>query len=223
MERAALPVHVLVPALASVALALPLQAWGQSVTLAGMLGGKALLVVDGASPKTVAVGQSYKGVKVVSTQGDEAVVDVGGLRQTLRVGASPASIGGGGAAPGSGNRVVLTAGSGGHFLAQGQINDRAIQMVVDTGATVVALSTAEAKRIGLSLDGATPVQLHTANGTATGWRVTLQSVRLGDVTVYQVDAVVTPAGMPFVLLGNSFLSRFQMTRTNDQMILDRRF
>ena len=51
----------------------------------------------------------------------------------------------------------------------------------------------------------------------------LASVRIGDVEVYDVDAVVSPQPMPYVLLGNSFLTRFQMKRDNDQMVLERRF
>jgi aspartyl protease family protein len=53
--------------------------------------------------------------------------------------------------------------------------------------------------------------------------MTLDSVRLGDVSVGGVDAVITPSPMPYVLLGNSFLSRFQMTRTNDEMVLEKRY
>jgi aspartyl protease family protein len=56
-----------------------------------------------------------------------------------------------------------------------------------------------------------------------GWRVKLASVRVGDVVVYDVDSIVSSGSMPYVLLGNSFLSRFQMTRTNDQMTLEKRF
>jgi aspartyl protease family protein len=67
------------------------------------------------------------------------------------------------------------------------------------------------------------VRVGTANGLAQGWRVKLASVRIGDVEVYDVDAVVTPQGMPFVLLGNSYLNRFQMRRDNDQMVLERRY
>jgi len=55
-----------------------------------------------------------------------------------------------------------------------------------------------------------------------GWRVRLNSVRLGDVEVLGVMAVIMPEGMPFVLLGNSFLTQFQMTRNNDQMVLEKR-
>jgi len=195
----------------------------QTVGLAGMLGGKALVIVDGSPPKTVAPGETFAGVKIVSTQGDQAVVEIAGKRHTLRVGDAPASVGGGGGGDAGGNRVVLPAGSGGHFFTQGQINGRTVQLVVDTGASVVSLSTADAQRIGLNYKNGQPAQLSTANGVIPAWRVKLGSVRVGDVVVYDVDAVVSSGAMPYVLLGNSFLSRFQMTRTNDQMVLDKRF
>src|SRR4051812_37867851 len=84
-----------------------LGAFAQSVALQGMLGGKALLIVDGAAPKTVAAGETHKGVKVISTSGDQAVVEIDGRRQTLRVGESPGSIGGSGGAPVRGSRIVM--------------------------------------------------------------------------------------------------------------------
>ena len=65
--------------------------------------------------------------------------------------------------------------------------------------------------------------MQTANGVAPAWVVKLSSVRIGDVEIYDVDAVVGSQSMPYVLLGNSFLSRFQMRRDNDQMVLERRF
>lgn len=194
----------------------------QSVALQGMLGSKALLIVDGSPPRSVAPGESHQGVKVLSTLGDQAVVEIGGKRHTLRVGDAPASVGGS-AGPARGNRIVLTAGTGGHFMSQGAINGRAVVFMLDTGATAVSLSQSEAERVGLNYRQGRPVQMSTANGVAPGWFVKLASVRLGDVEVYDVDAVVSPAPMPFVLLGNSFLTRFQMKRDNDQMVLERRY
>jgi aspartyl protease family protein len=67
------------------------------------------------------------------------------------------------------------------------------------------------------------VRTNTANGVANGWLVKLDSVRLGSVEVFNVEAVVTPTAMPYVLLGNSFLNHFQMTRTNDEMVLEKRY
>jgi aspartyl protease family protein len=195
----------------------------QTVALTGMLGGKALLIVDGSAPKSVAVGESFKGVKIISTQGEQAVMDIAGKRHTLRVGEAPASVGSNASAGEGGTQVVLSAGSGGHFFAQGQINGRAVQLVVDTGASLVSLSVVDAERIGLKYKTGQAVPMSTANGVIPGWRLKLASVRIGDVVVYDVDAIVSSGAMPFVLLGNSFLTRFQMTRTNDQMVLQKRY
>jgi aspartyl protease family protein len=199
------------------------MAIAQSVTLSGMLGGKALLIVDGAPPKAVAAGQTHQGVKVVSTQGDQAVLEFGGRQYPMRVGDAPASVVTKGGDTGSGTRIIIAASSGGHFLSQGQINGRSVQLVVDTGATSVSISVDDAQRIGLNYRSGQEVRLATANGMTQGWRIKLNSMRVGDVEVYNVDAVVTPGAMPFVLLGNSFLTRFQMTRDNDQLVLVKRY
>lgn len=198
-------------------------AYGQSVALQGMLGGKALLIVDGAAPKTVAAGETHKGVKVLSTSGDEAVVEIAGKRHTLRVGEAPASVGGSGGAPARSSRIVMNAESGGHFFSTGAINGRAVRFMVDTGATSVSIGVPEAERIGLKYKTGTLGRSSTANGTVTVWSMKLNSVRVGDVEIYDVDASVIPAALPFVLLGNSFLGRFQMKRENDQMVLERRY
>ena len=95
--------------------------------------------------------------------------------------------------------------------------------MVDTGATGVAMSAADAERAGINYKGGQPVQMSTANGVTQGFRVKLGSVRVGDVEVYDIDAVVSPQPMPYMLLGNSFLTRFQMIRENDQMTLVKRF
>jgi aspartyl protease family protein len=193
-----------------------------SVTLQGMLGSKALLIVDGSAPKSVAPGETHMGVKVVSTSGDQAVLEIDGKRHTLRVGDAPANVGGG-AGPTRGRTIVLSASSGGHFVTQGAINGRAVNFVVDTGATSVAMGATEAERIGLDYRKGVPGRSSTANGVVMTYMVRLNSVRIGDVEIYDVEAAVLPGSMPYVLLGNSFLSRFQMRRENQQMVLERRF
>lgn len=196
----------------------------QSVALSGVSGSKALMVIDGAAPRFMAAGQAHQGVRLVSVQGDSAVVEIGGQRQTLRLGEAPVSLGGAtGAGANSAQRVVLTADGSGHFMPQGQINGRAVQFMVDTGATQVIIGESEAKRINLDYQRGQRVMVQTANGAAAGYRVTLDSVRVGDAQVHAVGAIVLPQPMPFVLLGNSFLTRFQMQRNNDQLTLERRY
>lgn len=142
--------------------AVALAASAQTVALQGMLGNKALLMVGGGAPRAVAPGETHQGVKVISTSGDQAVVVVDGRRVTLRVGEAPASVGG--AAPGGGDRIALTADGRGHFLTQGSINNRPAQFMVDTGASVVAIGQGEADRLGLDYKSGRPVMMNTANG-----------------------------------------------------------
>ena len=202
------------------AAALSAPSWAQNVSLQGILGSKALLMVGGGAPRVWAPGETHEGVKLLSAQGEQAVVQVAGQRLTLRVGEAPASVNA--AAPGGGERVALTADARGHFFTQGSINNRPVQFMVDTGASVVAIGQAEADRLGLNYRAGTPVQMRTANGSTQGWALKLASLRLGDVTLYELDAVVTPAPMPAVLLGNSVLNRFSMQREGSQMLLTKR-
>ncbi len=196
-------------------------AQAQSVALAGMLGNKALLVVNGTAPKTVAAGETHEGVKVISTSGDQAVVEQNGKRNSLRLGEAPVNMGAS-KSGGKGNRIVLVSGTGGHFMTAGQINGKAVQFMVDTGATSVAMGAQDAERTGINFRAGQPLMMSTANGNVQGYRIKLDSVRVGDVEVFGVDAVVTPQPMPYMLLGNSFLTRFQMLRENDQMTLTKR-
>jgi aspartyl protease family protein len=196
----------------------------QSVALSGVAGNKALVTIDGTVPRFLSPGQSHQGVTLLSTQGESATVSVDGQRQTLRVGDAPVSVGQGAAPVDAGpSRIVLTADTQGHFMPAGQINGRAVQFMVDTGASQVVMSESDARRINLKFEQGQPVRVSTANGTATGYRVVLTSVRVGEVQVYEVAAIVLPQAMPYILLGNSFLTRFQMQRNNDQMTLVRRF
>lgn len=193
---------------------------GASVSLSGVMGDKALLVVNGA-PKTLAVGSVHAGVKLISVSAQDAVVEVNGKRVQLNLGGTHVNLGGSSSA-GSGSRIVLTAGSGGHFVTQGSINGRSVRFLVDTGATTIAMSQAEAERIGLKYKGGQLGSASTANGQVMMYRTKLDSVRINDVQVFNVDAAVLVAPMDMVLLGNSFLTRFQMKRENNLLTLDKK-
>ena len=201
------------------AFCLPAQVQAQDVALAGILGGKALLVVNGSAPRGVAPGESHMGVQVVSVGREDAVVDSAGGRRSLRLGEAPVRVGG----SGTGQRVVLKADARGHFVSSGQINGRIMQYMVDTGASTVAIGRPDAQRMGLKFEEqGQSVRMNTANGVAQGWRMRLDSVRVGDVELRGVDAIVTPQPMPYVLLGNSFLREFEMSRNGDEMVLLKR-
>ena len=192
----------------------------QSVSLAGRMGERALLVVNG-QPHAVAVGGTAAGVRLLRWAGDEAEVEVAGAKSWLRVGGTPAQIGAA-RAPVAAREIVMTASSGGHFTPAGAINGQAVRFVVDTGATLVSMGKDEALRLNLDLSGARNGVSQTANGPVAVQIVVLDRVRVGEVEINNVGAVVMPQPLPFILLGNSFLSRFQMRRYNDVMRLELR-
>ena len=109
------------------------SAGAQDVGLAGVMGSKAMLMINGSEPQSVAAGQSLDGVKVVSVQGDQVVVEIGGRKRPLRVGQHAI---GAAAADGSG-KVIMTADNQGHFYITGTVNGVSVRFLVDTGATMI--------------------------------------------------------------------------------------
>lgn len=200
----------------------PAAARAQNVLLQGTLGtSKALLVIDGQM-QTVAVGATVKGITLRSLSADEAVVMIAGKPYSLRLGATPVSLGGGGGGGSGGSEIVLPAGPGGHFLANGSINGKPASFMVDTGATLIAMGVADAQRLGLKYDNGRRGLANTAGGNVLIYEVNLNSVRIGDVEVYNLSAGVVQANMPYILLGNDFLSRFDMRRDGDTMRLQKK-
>ncbi len=206
----------------ALALVLGLIAGGasaQDVGLAGVMGSKAMLMINGSEPQSVAVGQSLDGVKVVSVQGDQVVVEIGGRKRPLRVGQHAI---GAVAADGAG-KVIMTADNQGHFYTTGTVNGVSVRFLVDTGATMISLGASDARRIGLDFNRGQKGMTQTANGQSVVSKIQLDTVRIGDVTLHNVDALIHQTEMPMALLGMSFLNRMEMQRDGSTMSLKKRF
>jgi aspartyl protease family protein len=209
-------------AAALLALVLPAVGWAQSVALTGVMGERALIVIDEQAPVVLRPGEARGAVTLISVDANEAVLDIGGQRQTLRVGDRPVSFSGAGAAQGAG-RIVLHAGDNGHFFGTGRFNGVTEPFVIDTGASSVVVSAAQADSLGLNYRAGERGAVTTANGTIAAYHLKLDSVRVGEVEVYNVETTVVPQGMGVILLGNSFLSHFRMKQDNGELVLERRF
>ena len=100
-----------------------------------------------------------------------------------------------------------------------------MKFIVDTGASVVTIGTDDAKRAGILYLSGQKSLLQTANGVTPGYRVKLDTVRLGDITLNNVDGVVVEGNAlgGVGLLGLSFLNRTEMKRDGDTMTLTRRY
>ena len=206
---------------ASLLFLLPVDGWTAEVSVIGLFPGKAVVVIDGGAPRVLSVGQKpVEGVTLLSTDRESATLLIDGQKKTLGIGQHHA-----GAVPASSAQsVTLTADPRGHFIVDGQINGGSTRFLVDTGATAIALSSADANRLGIDYRKGQASLMGTANGTATAYRVKLDTVRVGDIVVSNVDATVLEGNaMPFALLGMSFLNRMEMRREGQTMVLIRRF
>jgi aspartyl protease family protein len=196
-----------------------LAAAAADVSYVGAIGDKAaILVIDGAAPKAVKVGQSLQGVKLVSVDGERAVVEVDGGRRTLLRGQHSQS-----AAGDQRQSVTLSADTRGHFFAEGAINGKPVRFVVDTGATVVALPARDAVRLGLDYRKGQLSVTQTAAGVVPVYRVRLDSVKVGAIELTGVEGSVIEQGLDIALLGMSFLSRVEMQHAGQLMTLTRRY
>jgi len=206
---------------ASLVFLLPAAAWAADVSVIGLFPNKAVVVLDGGAPRVLTVGQPpVSGVALVSSDRESATFLIDGQKKTLKIGQHH----GGPAKAPSAQSATLTANAQGHFLVEGQVNGGAVRFLVDTGATQVSLSSADATRLGIDYRKGQPALMGTANGTAMAYKVTLTSVRVGDIEVNSIEAAVLEGSqMPFALLGMSFLNRMEMKREGQVMILTRRF
>lgn len=190
------------------------------VTLVGLIGAKAIVVVNGGAPRTLAPGQkTAEGVLLLGTEKDAASFEIDGKKRTLRMGQAYSA-----AARADRQNVTISADARGHFITMGSINGGSVRFLVDTGATLVALPASEAKRLGINYLQGQRGQMQTANGVAVAYRVKLDTVRVGDIEVNNVDAVVSENdAMGVTLLGMSFLNRMEMQRDGQNMTLTRRY
>jgi aspartyl protease family protein len=208
-----------IPLILSVGMLVGTSAWATSVSVIGLFRDKAIVSIDGGKPRTLSVGQTEQGVKLVAADSDSASIEVDGKRRTLAMGQSFA----GGATKAERQSVSLTADARGHFAATGSLNGYPMSFLVDTGATAITISAAEARRIGLDYKAGQAAGVSTAAGVMPAWYVKFNTVKVGGISVYQVDGLVVEAGLSMPLLGMSFLNRMEMRRDGQTMTLTQRY
>lgn len=200
---------------------LPL-AHGADVQVIGVFGGKATLVIDGGKPRTLAIGESTpEKVRLISVGTDSAVVEADGKRQTVLMGQRITA----GQAGGGSQRATLTADAKGHFFTTATVNGVSMPFMVDTGATMVTINSHYAKSAGIAYTQGERGMMQTANGITMAYKVKLDTVRLGEITLNNVDGIVLQNNQlgHHGLLGLSFLNRTEMRRDGDSMTLTRRY
>lgn len=196
----------------------PAAVQAQSVSWAGAMGDRVVLVIDGRA-KVAGAGTVVDGVRVHRVGTQEVEYEVAGVRRLLTARGAPVAVG-----PGSGqgpHALVLRAGADQLYHVDCQVNGRAVAGVVDTGASQVSMSTSRAAALGLDWARGRPAVIQTANGQVRGWSLRLDRLMVGSLEARDVEAVVLEAELPHLLIGNSFLRRFQVVTQDSQLTLAR--
>ena len=191
------------------------------INIVGLFSHKAVVMINGGKPTTLSVGQTRDGVKLLAADSQSATLLVEGKTQKLGMGQA-ASIGG--AVANSSPSVTLYANAQGHFVSECQINGAPLKFLVDTGATTVALNSGDAKFAKIDYKRGQPVMVSTANGVVTAYRVTIANLKIGGITLSQVEGSVLEGGSPsIVLMGMSALNRLDMKRQDIAMTLTKKY
>jgi aspartyl protease family protein len=202
---------------------LPMTVWADTqVDVVGLFNGKAVLVVNNGKPQTLSVGQSSaEGVKLLEATSSKALLEVEGKHKELAMGQG-ATVAGGAASTSS--SVTLYADSAGHYFTDGQVNGATLRLLVDTGATTIALNAGDAKFANIDYKKGERVAMQTADGLVNGYHVVINTLKLGSLVMNQVDAVVLDGGFPsYVLLGMSALNRMEMKREGITLTLTKKY
>lgn len=191
-----------------------------SIQVKGLFRDQAVIEINDIQ-RILKVGQSSpEGVKLITADSQQAILEINGIQQTFPLGSQI----GGVFSPPSQQPIVSLWPTDGMYLTNGSINGYGIDFLVDTGASAVALNAATARRLGIDYLNAPKIGVRTASGEGVGYQVNLEKVQLGDITRFNVMAIVLDGPEPQrALLGMSFLQDLDLQRRGERLDLIQKF
>lgn len=194
------------------------------IEVLALFGDRAMIRIDG-TPHTLRQGESTpEGVRLLAADPAGAKLEVEGRERYIRLGARLRSTAGkqaGSSAP----EVTIWRDSHGMFRTVGSINGMPVNFLVDTGASAIALNSAQARRLGVDfrVEGE-PARVMTATRPEQAFAVKLDRVKVGGIELRNVDALVFDGPEPSrLLLGMSFLGRLEMNNNGEKLTLRKKY
>ena len=194
---------------------------GMDVRVVGLFSGRAVLLVEGRQ-HVLRVGQtSPEGVKLVLANSESAVLLIDGEEVTARLDGRVSAR----KRTATVKEVQVWRDTTGMYTTVGSIDGLPVSFLIDTGATQVAMNASQARRLGIDYHvTGDPAEVTTASGVERAWMVTLDSVKVGDLEVRNVSAVVLEGKQPKVtLLGMSYLGRMEISNDGRLMTLRQKY
>lgn len=212
----------------SMLLVLLLVVWSESsiaierLRVVALFSDKAMVEIDGKNRLLKKGKASPEGVLLISADAKGAVLEIEGQRETYELGRHVSAS----YSKPKTQEVQIWRNAYGGYTTVGSINGQTVNMLVDTGASSVAMSEVEAKRLGIPylLTGRV-IRVSTASsGNVKGYRVLLDRVQVGDIQLHNVEGTVIEGNSPSeVLLGMTFLGKLQMENKGNVLLLKTKY
>jgi aspartyl protease family protein len=214
--------------LASIALGLLAStgATAMDINVVGLFPNKAVVQIEDGALRTLSVGQKIRDdIILLSVGRDGATFNIRGRSVVLALGTGRAQTNPSAATndPSATNYAKVPTNAQGDLVADGEVNGMPVRFFVDTGATFITIPAREASRLGLDFRNGRKIVMETVNGDVLGYRLKLDTVRVGGIDVDNVEAVVIESkSLSSVLLGMSFLNRVDFRREGATLTLTKR-
>lgn len=191
-----------------------------AITIQGLYPDRAVIKL-GRSLQILKVGEKspIPGVQLVSANSEQAVISINGQEKSFVLGRSV-----GGYDARVEKKVVIKRDTHGMYRYPGFINGKRVRLLIDTGATLVAMSEVQAKQLGLDYLQGQRGHVTTASDKTAAFAVTLKRVKVGEIELNNVSAMVLEGAYPKeVLLGMSFLKETDMQDNGQTLKLTKKW
>ncbi|MBV1914998.1 MAG: retroviral-like aspartic protease family protein [Pseudomonadales bacterium] len=208
LKKLGIPVFALLVIPFSVESAPSSSATDLDIQVKGLFSQSAILSINGKQHLLKQNSVSPEGVKLISATSRTAVISVNGKQQTLHLSGKVTTQ----YAKASRRNVTIPLNAQGQYLTHGLINGQSTELLVDTGASVVAMSETQARQLGIPyVTKGTRGYVETASHTVNSYVVTLDQIDIGGLKAYNVQAVVLEGDLPSkILLGMSYLRHVEL-------------
>ncbi|MDB2705688.1 TIGR02281 family clan AA aspartic protease [Pseudomonadota bacterium] len=197
-------------------------AWSDvlNIMVVGLFRDHAVLVVDHVQRSLKVGEQSPEGITLISASSHGAVLEKNGIEKDYLLGTQISAD----YSPPVAQTVVSLWPTNGMYITTGSVNGYSVDFLVDTGASAIALNVATADRLGIDFRKGNKFGVKTASGFDTAYDITLDSVQIGDIKLYNIRAMVLDGAEPErALLGMTFLNQIEIQRKDQRMDLKKKF
>ncbi|ARN74419.1 hypothetical protein BST96_09970 [Oceanicoccus sagamiensis] len=186
----------------------------------GLFKNAAVVTIDGKQRMLKAGKPSPEGVLLIEANTKRAIIEINGQRQELTLSRRIS----GNFTQASQPEVAIPRNRSNQYISNASINGRRAKVLVDTGASIVALSSDQAQRLGIDYKKGQLSAVITASGKAKAYRLTLRSVEVGGIRVNAVDASVVEGSYPrHILLGMTYLNHVNIREQDGILFLQQKY